>query len=570
MQKEISNLEVHSSAKTKLNDMKIKYVITMIFGVLLLLLLLLGGVSVYYSKNIASQTSILYQRPHTNLVGMWEIKAKASSVGSSIMSGLIDGQPLRAEEKEIIETLGSKLKAIESNKVDKNAPVSENMQAIMNAEDLWSKKAKEISGLLDSGEASSVTKEAIQEYQTLEDSLIDNLDTIIDTASSNALKFKNKAEASANQTVIIIVLLFLFAMVFTVLMLRLVWKSISHPLDIMIHVAKEISRGNLNEPITYQNQSEFGELADCFCRMQDYLKEVVKDIEKVLEKMGDGNFNVHPQIEYIGDFSPISDALENISSNLSAALGRISVSADQVTEGVTQLKEGASSLSEGASDQSAAVEELTATVNSISDQVTLNAQNAQNASQKVKEVVDRILTSNTQMQKLKDSMEEISQKSSEIGNIIKTIDDIASQTNLLSLNASIEAARAGELGKGFAVVANEVKSLAEQSSVAVKDTTELVKNCLEAVEKGTFLTEETAEILVQIADEANEITGTVNLISDASQDQAEAVNQINQGMEQISEVIQNNTAAADETASSSENLSDLAHSLENLVNEFRF
>lgn len=553
-----------------LANMKVKKLITYAFGILLIFFIILGGISVYYTKAIAGQTQILYNRPHTNLVGMWEIKARASGVGTAIVSGAFDGQALSDELKQDIDGLSERINKIEQNKVDKTAPVSDNMKAIMDAEELWSAKAGELSDKLDAGRSSDITAEDIKEYLTLQEDLTTKLDKIIETASANALNFKNTAAKNADHSILVMTVLFLLAFVFTIAVLRIVIKAIMVPLKHMVEIALEISRGNLNEPVTYSYKTEFGELADCFREMETYLKTVVKDIGVVLDSMGQGNFNVKPQIEYIGDFEPINAAMEDISAKLSEAMHEIGTSADSVSTGVNQLQSGAVNLSSGATDQSAAVEELTATINDISEQVTQNADGAKQASGKVSRVVERIFESNMQMQKVKEAMEEISEKSNEIGNIIKTIDDIANQTNLLSLNASIEAARAGEVGRGFAVVANEVKSLAGQSQDSVKNTTVLVENCLEAIKKGTSLTDEAAEILLNIADDAKEITSVVDEIAQASQNQAEAVQQITLGMEQISDVIQDNSSAADETAASSDSLAELAQGLKNLVDRFKF
>lgn len=554
----------------KIANMPVKRLITYAFGILLALFIILGCISVYYSKTIAGQTEVLYNRPHTNLVGMWEVKARASSVGTAVISGAMSGTTLSETEKQDMESLSQKLDTIEKNKVDKNAPVSENMQQIMDAEALWSAKAKELSDLLDAGKASEITKEDVAEYGALERDLIEKLDSIIETASVNALNFKNNALSNAQRSIIIMVVLFVLAFGFTIIVLRFVIQSITHPMDQMIEIAKEISRGNLHEPVNYHYDTEFGKLAECFREMEEYLMTVVGDIGVVLDGMGKGDFHVRPEIEYIGDFAPIEGAIDNIVEKLSEAMHEISGSAESVTDGVGQLKAGAVNLSEGATDQSAAVEELTATVNDISGQVTQNAKGAVEASGKVGRIVERIIDSNRQMQKVKDAMSEISDKSKEIGDVVRAIDDIASQTNLLSLNASIEAARAGEIGKGFAVVANEVKSLAEQSQESVKNTTRLVENCLAAIAHGTDLTDETARMLLSIAEDAKEITNTVDEISEASMNQAEAVRQITQGMEQISGVIQDNSAAADETAASSDSLAQLGENLKILVQRFQF
>lgn len=556
--------------KMSLRNMEVKKVITGTFIVLLLSLVVLGCISVNSVTMITSNVSALYDRPHTNLVGMWEIKAGASSIGSSLNFGYISGQALSQEDKDLINNMAGKITAIESNKVDKSAPVSENMQKIIDNEKAWSVKAKELSDKLDKNEPAQITKEDMEEYQKLENEFVTSMDTIIVTAADNALKFKNNSQKNAFETKRLIIILFLAALIYAVVMLKVILKSIAEPMKIMLDAALQMSKGNLKQEIAYDMETEFGELAVCFRSMKEYLLSVVTDLDNVLEEMGRGNFNVNTNIEYIGDFLPIRNAIDKIKLNLSDAINKISISTEQVYDGVNQLKSGAANLSEGATDQSAAVEQLTATIERISQQVNHNAKNTVNASDKVNNIVSRIMDSNIQMQKMMGAMAEISSRSREIGEIVKTIDEIAEQTNLLSLNASIEAARAGEAGRGFAVVANEVKGLAEQSSQSVNNTTILVDNCINAISVGTRLAEETADILIKIAEDAKEITGVVNEISNETQGQAEAVNQITLGMEQISEVIQSNSAAADETAASGESIARLALELDKLVGEFQF
>lgn len=556
--------------KMSLRNMEVKKVITGTFIVLLLSLVVLGCISVNSVTMITSNVSALYDRPHTNLVGMWEIKAGASSIGSSLNFGYISGQALSQEDKDLINNMAGKITAIENNKVDKSAPVSENMQKIIDNEKAWSVKAKELSDKLDKNEPAQITKEDMEEYQELENEFVTSMDTIIVTAADNALKFKNNSQKNAFETKRLIIILFLAALIYAVVMLKVILKSIAEPMKIMLDAALQMSKGNLKQEIAYDMETEFGELAVCFRSMKEYLLSVVTDLDNVLEEMGRGNFNVNTNIEYIGDFLPIRNAIDKIKLNLSAAINKISISTEQVYDGVNQLKSGAANLSEGATDQSAAVEQLTATIEGISQQVNHNAKNTVNASDKVNNIVSRIMDSNIQMQKMMGAMAEISSRSREIGEIVKTIDEIAEQTNLLSLNASIEAARAGEAGRGFAVVANEVKGLAEQSSQSVNNTTILVDNCINAISVGTRLAEETADILIKIAEDAKEITSVVDEISNETQGQAEAVNQITLGMEQISEVIQSNSAAADETAASGESIARLALELDKLVGEFQF
>lgn len=556
--------------KQKLRNVSLKNLLAATFSILMLFFLILGGISVYYIKNISKQTQELYNMPHTNLVTMWQIKAKVSEAGSAIATGVINDNPVSEEIRQNINQIMEVVNALENNKVDKNSPRSELMQAIFDAGTLWQAKAKELTDILSAGNAQSITPEVIAEYEKLESNLVGSVDGIIVTASANALKFKNNAMKNANQAVLVMLFLFIFAFLFTVFTLQFVIRNISIPMKSILKAANQMSAGNLKIELDYESQNEFGELAECFRKMRNYLSAIVEDIGNVLHEMGEGNFKVHTDQEYIGDFSPILTSLRDIRNALAHALQEISGSADHISSGVSQLKSGAVTLSEGATDQSAAVEELTAMVNNISGQVNANAANVVEATQQVEKIVKQIMSGNEQMKQVKGAMAEIADKSNEIGEIIKTIESIASQTNLLSLNASIEAARAGEMGRGFAVVAGEVKSLAEQSSDSAKNTAELIISAVQAIEQGTELTDYTAQALLEVEKEAEHIIEVVEEISNASQEQANAIAQINDGMEQISGVIQNNSAAAEETAASSEALSDLAASLKDLVNDFDF
>lgn len=233
------------------------------------------------------------------------------------------------------------------------------------------------------------------------------------------------------------------------------------------------------------------------------------------------------------------------------------------------MSHGAQALSEGAMDQAASVEELAASITTIQTQINENATNAGQVNKKVESVNDMIMQSNVKMKEMIDATDEISLKSKEISKIINIIEGIASQTNLLALNASIEAARAGESGKGFAVVANEVKNLAEQSSEAAKNTAELISGTLIAVNNGASIADSTAEYLLTVVSEVNEVVDIVDRISIASNDQASAIDQITYGVDQISGVVQSNSATAQESAATSEELSSQAQTLKGLVENFQ-
>lgn len=349
-------------------------------------------------------------------------------------------------------------------------------------------------------------------------------------------------------------------------------RSILKPISEIDHVAKEIANGNLNESIHYQSKDELGTLATNFnktvVRLQDYIK-YIDEISKVLNEIANGNLLFRLTYDYAGEFAKIKDALINISNTMNDTLGSINQSSDQVASGADQVSSGAQALSQGATEQASSVQELAATINDISAQITKNAENAHEANEQAKDVENEARESNRRMQEMVAAMTDISDRSSQIGKIIKTIEDIAFQTNILALNAAVEAARAGAAGKGFAVVADEVRNLASKSAEASKNTSALIEASLTAVERGTTIAGNTATSLEKVTQGIQKVAATVDQISAASTTQAEAVVQVTTGIDQISSVVQTNSATAEESAAASEELSSQAQVLKTLIGRFR-
>lgn len=349
-------------------------------------------------------------------------------------------------------------------------------------------------------------------------------------------------------------------------------RGITKPVKEIDGVARKIADGQLNESIQYQSKDELGVLAINFNKTVSRLREYVNYIDEISSALGeiaDGNLVIRLTYEYAGEFAKVKQALEHISYSLNETMSQISQSSDQVASGSDQVSSGAQALSQGATEQASSIEELAATVNEISSQVKQNADNAKDASQKADNVGAEANESNRRMQDMLNAMTDISSSSSEIGKIIKTIEDIAFQTNILALNAAVEAARAGEAGKGFAVVADEVRNLASKSAEASKNTAVLIESSLHAVENGTKIAGETAQSLSVVVDGVKEVTGKINEISEASNTQAASINQVTQGIDQISSVIQTNSATAEESAAASEELSGQAQLLKELVGHFK-
>ena len=356
------------------------------------------------------------------------------------------------------------------------------------------------------------------------------------------------------------------------LIILLVRNIIGKPVAELNNVATKIAEGELDQTIRHSSNDELGELADNFSKTVVRLRDYVDYIDEVAEKLQEiarGNLDFSLSHDYVGEFAKIKDSLEGISLSLNETLGQINVSAGQVAEGSSHVAEGAQTLSQGSLQQTDAVEMLASHINEVSDGIQKTAAGAQKASQISRDVGSRILESNEKMQHMNLAIQKISNKSTEIHNIIKTIEDIAFQTNILALNASVEAARAGVAGKGFAVVADEVRDLASKSSEAAKNTTVLIDQTVEAVEEGSTMARDTAESMLAVVEQADEVNKLIEGIAEYSAKQASATEEVLRGIDRISDVVQSNLSTAEKSAAASEELSGQANMLKELVSKFR-
>jgi methyl-accepting chemotaxis protein len=366
---------------------------------------------------------------------------------------------------------------------------------------------------------------------------------------------------------LIIIAIIIVGVFFSFVIIRL----IKFPISEIENAATKMAEGDLDVEISYTSKDEMGVLAEQVRRLLRKLQVIIDDENKFLAKMAAGDFTVDSvcEEEYTGGFYPLLVSFRGIAEKLNDTMLQISQSSSQVASGSEQVSSGAQALSQGATEQASSVQELAASINEISNKVNENAENARQANATAGSVSMEMNISNEKMQQMIQAMGDISSCSSEIGKIIKTIEDIAFQTNILALNAAVEAARAGTAGKGFAVVADEVRNLASKSAEASNNTSALIENSLKAVENGTQIAGETAQSLLQAVNAVNQMTGIIGQISEASSEQADAISQITMGIDQISSVVQTNSATAEESAAASEELSSQSQLMKGLVGRFK-
>ena len=334
---------------------------------------------------------------------------------------------------------------------------------------------------------------------------------------------------------------------------------------------RRLAEGSLDEEITVKSRNETGALAKGLTQLVAQLKDYklyIQEITDSLNEIKNGNLDIELKNNYAGEFAKVKDALLDLTTKLTDLIGNIRLSSERVSQSARNVDSGAQNLTQGSTEQASSIEELSSTINDISVRVKQNADNAIKANEKAKIGKEEMLKSDGQMQEMKEAMSHINEKSAEISKIIKTIDDIAFQTNILALNAAIEAARAGAAGRGFAVVADEVRNLAQKSAEAAKNTTVLIDETVRAVEQGSSLADNTAQSLHQVVEGQTELSTLINEIASASEDQAQAVAQVTSGIEQISSVVQKNSATASESADASTELNSQAEKLQEQIRQF--
>ena len=487
------------------------------------------------------------------------------------------------EDQDLIDTLVKKHDARKKTTYERLAAIEKTMvtndgkkafEKIEKALEAYFKKEAEVIKLgatTDQERCRQAQEMAIEEitplYEALDEATLDLMNVNIEKEHQME-GFTTILETGA---MILMVVLLVCASIIAKRIAAVISNGIAKPLAELEDRVVAFSEGDIRTSFpTSKEKDEIAGLMNASHAMAERLQQIIMDVAGGCSAMAEGNFAVESANAhlYVGDLRGLYDAINNMRDNVKNALIEVEELATQVNVGANNLAEAAQDLAEGATDQAASVQEMLATMNTVSEGLKETSTSVEDAYKQALKCADDAQTSREEMGNMVNSMNRISETSKKIENIIAEIESIASQTNLLSLNASIEAARAGEAGRGFAVVADEIRNLADQSAKSAVDTRELVSNTLFEIEQGSKIAFKTAEVLDGVVNAIQQIAETNNVLSENSKEQAYAVEQADIGIERISEVVQSNSAAAQESSATSQELSAQAMSMHDLVSRF--
>ena len=550
-----------------MKNLKVSMKLMLSFGVLVVLILVTMATGIVGISGVSNNLKEMYNVDVIGMDRMSNVEVYVEEIARNTLMAVVNNNNTEKSQYldkavDLTEKLSDELEKITYSSGDMDSLRASCNELIQNV----SVAAEEIKGATSDDGVDSFNNYIAEPLERAVES-IDKIDSAIAASAENTFDKSNTYGKTFGLIMIIVGVVSAVIGIGVSVYLARTFTTVIHEIEDAI---VNISQGNLDSKVTYESKDEFGVMAEAARSTINGLSVLIKDTSRMYGELANGNFDVHTEARevYIGEFKPLLDNMRVLSQQLSDTMAQIYQSADQVDSGSEQVSAGAQANAQGAAEQAASIEELAATIDEISEKITKNAADSQHASASIAEVGRQAGVSNDSMKEMLTAMHEISETSDRISEIIKTIEDIAFQTNILALNAAVEAARAGEAGKGFAVVADEVRNLAAKSAEAAQNTTTMIEGTVSAIENGNALVNEAAGAVESVVASASEVAELNKKISDAAKEAADSVKQISIGVDQISNVVQTNSATAEESAAASEELSAQAQTLKDLVGAF--
>lgn len=556
-----------------MKNFKVKKKLVISFGIVLALFLVSAITVTISLTNVKNELQQFYNVPWQTRGAAQDVKTNLAEQQKSLFRAIattdesIIGPALEDVEK-YGQTIQDDIAVLESKALAANMSVVDDLKSKVAQ---WDEvKEAVITMASDTNISSDDISAYIEENATvIIQELNDALDATISKTNDTGESMISKTNTMQTVTTILLIVMCSASIVIGMMLCFTITKGITEPLKELEGVANQMAEGNLKVSITYESSDEIGNVANSMRLMSERISYYVGELSNAMEQLSTGDLNIQKREPFLGDFSALQTAIRKLVGSLDSALRNISEASQQVDTGSSQLAESAQELAKGAGEQAASIEELESTVETVAEQVRSNTEQSKAVSVKTVDVRKEAEESSHKMSDMASAMERISSTSLKIQNIIVEIEDIASQTNLLSLNAAIEAARAGEAGKGFAVVADQIRKLAADSAQSAVNTRELIETAINEVEHGNSITEQTVASLSKVMESLNEISDLSDKSARSSEQQEKSIGEIQAGMEQISGVVQNNSAVAEETSATSEELYAQATTLSEVVGQFK-
>lgn len=453
--------------------------------------------------------------------------------------------------------------------INKDPEIARELENFGNNISKWINIGNEILTVINNKDMAKANKLILNDCPEVLDVIIEQVSLIGDRISTNVQDDIQGTTRYIGIVMIIIIVIIIIGLILITKVVQAIIESISNPVEEIKAAALEMAKGNYDLEIEYTSEDEIGVLADCMREMILFTKDNISNITEVLNKFAEGNFDVEIEDNYIGEFIEIKESLEKIVDSINNTFYDIKIVTEQVKDGSEQVASTAQIISEGAINQAGIIQELMAAIGQINEKVKVSTEQANSTNVLTRELGNQIELNNEKMNEMVTAMNKIEESSINIKSIINTIYSISEQTNLLALNAAIEAARAGESGKGFAVVADEIRKLAEESSVAVKNTEILIEDSINNVNDGKNVADEASEALSSVVGKAKEAVELIGTIAELTEQGAMAISEVYNGIDQIAEVVESNTAISEESAAASEELSSQSESLQNMIDKFK-